>query len=61
MNERTPSADEWAAAEGTAKAKKTYASHVCPFCGRTIREGAWGGRSSNFDKHLAAHAAKESK
>ena len=34
---------------------RRYASHTCPICGRTIREGAWGSTESNFKRHLRAH------
>lgn len=50
---------DWDAVE--RKAKKTYASATCPRCGRTIREGAWGSRSSNWKKHCDAHDRADAK
>lgn len=52
--ERTPTDAEWEQARVKGKSKKTFASHECVFCGRTIREGAWGSRTSNLTKHLDA-------
>ena len=47
---------DWDAAERTTRGKsRRYASHTCPICERTIREGAWGSRDSNFKKHMKAH------
>ena len=52
--ERTPTASEWEQARVKATGKKTFASHECVFCGRTVREGAWGRRDSNLQAHLDA-------
>ena len=60
MGDRKMTADEWTAAERKAgafargKVTRNYNSHVCPACGRTIREGAWGGSRSNWERHAAA-------
>lgn len=45
---------DWDAIERT-KRRKRYAERVCPTCGRTIREGAWGSKDSNWKKHAKAH------
>ena len=37
------------------KEKRRYASATCPVCGKTIHEGAWGSRTSNFKKHVKSH------
>jgi hypothetical protein len=48
------SAMDWDAVERRLRGK-TYAARTCPRCERTIREGAWGSRHSNWDRHVAAH------
>ncbi len=35
-----------------------FAKRVCLECGRTIREGAWGGSVANFRRHVEAHERK---
>ena len=43
------------------KKTRTYSSRTCPLCSRTISEGAWGSRDSNFKKHMAAHERRGEK
>jgi len=59
--DRKTTQNEWDEAErrvNTGRRPATYAVHTCPVCGATVREGAWGGRAANLNRHLDAHERK---
>jgi hypothetical protein len=56
MADRKATKEEWDAIldRQSGRKPKVFASASCHICGRIIREGAWGSRSSNLKKHLTA-------